>query len=123
MTYNIKPGQETDTKINDLVIQKHGHIVEFTLEEVEKHTEMLQQSHKELEAKIMLDGTRIRNLQLSNPEIMTLSDEQLNTIHLYWELMQGIKPFEKNLEAVVKQLNDYETEVADIKSQIKELNA
>lgn len=124
MKYNFREKDDlTNGKpVNEIVIQKHGHIVEFTLSDVETHMETLNKVKKEIEAKIMVDGTQIKTLVLEHPELLGMSDEQIKLIHAYWSLLTGLKPYEEKLNEIDAELGRYDEELAEIKSQIPQLH-
>ncbi len=122
-TYNIKEGQDDTTPINELVIQKHGYVIEFSLGEVEKHIEMLQQMKKEFSGKVALDTAKLKNIIEHHPEILALSEQQLFTAHMYWDLLSNLKPVEAKLTEIDAELETYAVDLGDIKSQIPQLDA
>lgn len=130
MQYNFKPINivaDSPEKVvfpeaKDRVIEKRGHVVEFTLNEVEANTRILEKTKKELTAKRDLDAAKMENIESFHPFVKEMSEQDLHTAWMYFESKGIVKVCEKKIKEIQEQMESDAEEVAEIKAQIPELN-
>lgn len=115
LTYKIVDKKES---LNDCLIEKTGHIITFTLNDVSVNTTYLEKSKSELKGQIEIESAKMANIQSNHPEISDYTDEQLSMCHTYWEAKKMSAICTMKLEEVEKQLDADEKEVSEIRRQI-----
>ena len=126
MEYNIKEnvaltsGEELE--IQDKVIEKRGHVIEFTMSNVDANIKHNKKTRVELEAKLKVDNAKQENILYFHEFLKDMSEEDLFTAWLYKDTQNTIDLVQSKLDEVVAQIESDEAEVEVIKSQIPELN-
>ncbi len=128
MEYKLKPiNIDADTDgltfpdIRDRVIEKRGHVITFSLNEVEANDQQLEEKRKEQESMFKNREAVIANIEHHHPFVKDLSDEQLLTVWMYKDAMRNRDQFKKNIDALEKQLQEDKEEIEEILKQIPEL--
>jgi len=123
MKYNIKPTElEEELNIEDQVIEKHGHVIEFTMSDVDANIRHNTKTQTELSAKLELDTAKQENIENFHPFVKEMSEEDLFTAWMYKDQQNTIDMIQAKLEEVTTQIESDKAEVEVIKSQIPELN-
>lgn len=122
MEYNIKENEGTDLEIQDQVIEKRGHVIEFTMSNVEANIKHNKKTRVELEAKLKVDNAKQENILHFHKFLKDMSEKDLFTAWLYKDTQNTIDLVQSKLDEVVAQIESDEAEVEVIKSQIPELN-
>jgi len=130
MEYKFKPLDINVDDVKDIslpsprdrVIEKRGHVLTFTLNEVEDNTRLLLKDKKEQEAKLKYEESVIENIEHFHKFVKKLTDEQLLTVWMYKNSKGHVELCKENLAKINKQLKDDEEEVAEIIKQIPELD-
>lgn len=106
----------------DRIIEKRGHVVEFSISDMERNTEILKKNKKEIEAKRDFEKAKMDNIEHFHAWVKRMSEERLHTAWLYFEAKGMVGVCNEKLKEIDKQLLDDEAELAEIKKQIPELN-
>lgn len=131
MEYNIKPmnfeadkdGNLSDVpEMIDRVIEKRGHVVEFTMSQLEQAIKYNKKTKVELDGQIKLDSAKLENIESFHEFVKEMSEEDLFTVWMYQEQKTKVSGYTDKLEEVVKMIKENEEEAVAIKSQIAELN-
>lgn len=126
MEYKFKPLALEIENLDSLVIpdiknreiEKRGHIITFTLNQVEENTRALLKSKKEVEGQLKLELSKLENMESYHSFIKGLTEEQIFVSGMYHTSNQLKNMCEKKLEEINKQLEEDEIEVAEIKKQL-----
>lgn len=114
----------SDTKaenIKDTVIEKTGVIVKFTMGELEGADAGMEKILKEITAKRDYEKAKMTNIETNHPFVLTLSEEDLFTAHMYQDSKNLVKMAEIKIPEFKKQLAEDAAEILEIKCQIPEL--
>ncbi len=109
-------------EIKDRVIEKRGHVVTFTMSQVEENMRQLQKTVKELEAKRELENAKMINIEGFHPFVKDLSDQDLHTVSMYQQSKTFVKMCDEKLKEIKAQIENDAKEVEEIKAQIPELD-
>lgn len=112
---------EKGEDIKDAQIEKRGHVITFTMREVEAHVSQLKKLFTEVTAKAAVEKAKMTNVENYHPFVLKMSDEDLSTIHTYMTAKMMFEVASGKAEEIEKQLKEYEVETADILKQIPEL--
>lgn len=113
-TYSIK----TENKENPRgsVITKTNVEVDFTVDELLANRREFTKMAKQLKAQKELADAKMKNIEEHHPFVMDLSEEQAFTVHMYQEA--------RAMSRVCGQkLPEYESELAFIEEELKEIEA
>lgn len=128
--YKLKPLELVADNVEDLeipsvrerVIEKTGHVTEFTMKDVDESMLIVDRNIKELQAKRDVEDAKMQNIQHFHPFVLEMSDEDLMTAWLYQE-SKGMKELcDNKLKEIIEQKEKDLAEIAEIKAQIPELN-
>jgi len=130
MQYNFKKleivaDSVSDIKIpdvNDRVIEKIGHVITFSLNQVLENTRVLEKTLKEIEAKKELESAKMINIEGFHPFVKELSEQDLHTAFMYQQSKALVTMCEAKAKEIKDQMESDAKEVEEIKSQIPELN-
>lgn len=112
-TYNKKKG----------VIEKHGYVPTFTLEEVNASIESHKKTLRELVANAAYHEAKMKNIEEHHGKAFAkLTDEQQFAVHMYMEAKLKLGEYYDKVKAFRKQIKEDEAEVKEILKQIPELN-
>ncbi len=120
LKYRIK---ESNKNPKDAVIEKTGHTISFTLNQIEANTLAMEKIVTEIKAKMDYENARKSNIETHHPYVMDFTDEQLYTIHMYQEAKSMVKMAEDKLAEFEKQKESDALEVEAIYKQCPELTA
>jgi len=105
------------------VIEKHGFVPTFTLDEVKESIESHQKTLRELVANAAYHEAKIKNIEDNHGKaIAKLTDEQQFAVHMYMEAKIKLGELYPKVKAFKKQIKEDEAEVKEILKQIPELN-
>ena len=129
LKYNLQPMnfnvEELDKlefpSLKDRVIEKRGHLITFTLNQIEDNTRELLKTKKELTAKRQYEAAVMENIEHFHKFVKKLTPEQLLTVWMYKNSLGHVELCDANLAKIDKQLKEDEEEVAEIMKQIPEL--
>lgn len=118
MNYKYKDDQSVDLIDADKIIEKTGHTITFTMQEVELNTASLLKVKKEIEAKKELEKAKMENIQSFHPFIFDMNEQDLLTCWLYKESKGIVDMCIKKLEQIDKQMEDDRLEIIEINRQL-----
>ncbi len=129
MKYNIKKinidAESVDDikfpELKDRIIEKHGGVDEFTINDIELNTKNLLNTKKELEAKKQYENVKKENIEQHHPFVLEMSEQDLFTAWMYKEASGWVKMCDEKLKQIEDQLAEDAEELAEIKKQIPEL--
>lgn len=104
------------------VIEKSGHVIHFTIAEIEQNDADLEKSRKEVAAKKNYEEARITNVTEHHPKILELTGEELMAAYIYQEAKSMVKACDDKLAEIDGQLADDRQEIDIILKQLPELN-
>lgn len=110
-----------DGNVKNAKIEKLGVVVNFTFGEIEQHEEILDKTIKELKGTNVYNAAKMTNIETNHPFVLTLSEQDLFTAHMYQEAKALVKVSADKISQIEKQLADYADEKAEIVKQIPEL--
>lgn len=109
-------------EVKDRIIEKTGHVTEFTLRAVEENMAIVDKNIKEIVAKRDHEDAKMQNIQHFHPFVLEMSDEDLLTAWLYQEARGIVQLCDTKLAEINEQREKDLAEIAEIKAQIPELN-
>lgn len=128
MKYKLKPislDLEKDNlefpDIRERVIEKRGHVITFSLKELEDNDADMEKQLKEQKAMLEHRTAVIENIEHHHPFVKDLTEEQLLTVWMYKDAKGNQEIFQDNIEKLEKQLKEDEEEIKEILKQIPEL--
>ena len=128
MKYKLKPVNIDAEKdglefpdIRERIIEKRGHVVEFSLKELEEAGEAMRKQRKEQEAMLTHRNAVIENIEHHHPFVKDFSEEELLTLWMYKDALGNRDMFKSNIEKLDKQLKEDEEEIKEILKQIPDL--
>lgn len=109
---------ESQENFKDSVIEKDNIKVNFTLKEIEH--EIAERKRYILQFKLNreIQISKVSNIEEHHVEVKELSDEQLFTIHMYFEAKSAIQAFDKKIEEFEKELEERTAEQDEIYTQL-----
>lgn len=122
MEYKFKLIDTEIESIKERVIEKHGGVVEFTFEELEKSIETFEKLMKEIKPIIEHEKAKMVNIEHFHPFVNEMSEQDLSTAHLYHQAKVTAKVHEDKLKEIEEAYNEEKETVEEIKKQIPELN-
>jgi len=100
------------------VIVKSGDVVEFTMEQLDENTKLLERYEIEMTAKIENCAAKLENIEHYHEWIKKMKEDRIFTCWLYWESKKAIKELEPKLEEVKNQIVLDKAEREEIIKQI-----
>lgn len=130
MEYKFKPIEFNIEKVEDIelptardrIIEKRGDVVEFSMNDIDNHINLLTKARKEHAGMVEHEDAIINNIEHFHKFIKKLTDEQLLTAWMYKESKEKSKIHNNKIKEIDEQLDQYEKEKAEIVKQIPELN-
>lgn len=104
------------------VIEKRGHVIKFTLEELSQNHVQLEKLDKELTAQSEHERAKMKNIEEHHAFVLGLSDEDLFTAHMYANAKALLTQCEAKRKEIADTLISDRQEIADIKAQIPGLD-
>lgn len=99
------------------IIEKRGHVISFTVSEVNAHKEKMARLHKELSANKQVLDAKAQNVLDFHPEIKDMTDEQVFNVWFYREQTRKTEEYAKKIEEVEALIKQYDEELAEIEKQ------
>lgn len=118
LTYKIKEKKED---INTSIIEKSGHTIEFTLDDVKKTQDYNRKSLKELNAFLEVNNVKLKNIEEHHKEVLDLTEEQLFTYAMYQNLKTEVANAEEKKVLFENAIKNIDEEVEDVLKQLPEL--
>jgi len=119
MKYKIHE-QAEDPK--DIVIEKTGHKIHFTMREVEKTQKINKDNKINIEAKMKMEKAKMDNIERNHEFVKEMSEQDLHTVYMYFEAKKIVEMAEAKIEEFEKNEKELEKELKDIAKQIPTLN-
>ncbi len=109
--------------LKDRVIEKTGHVITFTLAQVEANTIVLERTLSELVSMLNHEKAVVENVESFHPFVKDFSAEDLFTLWMYKESKEKMDKYDKKIKEIEKQLQEDKEEVEEILKQIPDLKA
>ena len=130
MEYKFKPIEFNVEKVEDIelptardrIIEKRGDVVEFSMNDIDTHINLLTRARKEHAGMVEHEDAIVENINHFHKFVKKLTDEQLLTAWMYKESREKSKIHNNKIKEIDEQLGEYAKEKAEIIKQIPELN-
>lgn len=120
MEYKFKDGEELKTP-EERIIEKRGHVIMFSLNDVDANTRSMEKSLREFEGQKKIEDAKSENISSFHPKVAKLSDEDLLSAHMLYEAKRVSKMCEDKIVEINEQMAKDKEEVDEIKKQLPEL--
>lgn len=121
MDYKIL-AEEAYNDIKEAKIEKTGHKIHFSWNDLVKHIKQLEKEIKEVSAKAMVEDAKMKNIEENHNFVTGMSEEELFTAHMYMEAKSALMMCNKYTNERAKQIAEYKEEMEEIKKQVPGLN-
>jgi hypothetical protein len=130
MEYKFKPIEFNIEKVEDIelptardrVIEKRGDVVEFSMNDIDNHINILTKARKEHAGMVEHENAIVDNIEHFHKFVKKLTDEELLTAWMYKESKEKSKIHGNKIKEIDEQLAEYDKEKAEIIKQIPELD-
>ncbi len=130
MEYKFKPIEFNIEKVEDIelptardrVIEKRGDVVEFSMNDIDNHINVLTKARKEHAGMVEHENAIVDNIEHFHKFVKKLTDEELLTAWMYKESKEKSKIHGNKIKEIDEQLVEYDKEKAEIIKQIPELD-
>lgn len=130
MEYKFKPIEFNVDKVEDIelptardrVIEKRGDVVEFSMNDIDNHINILTKARKEHAGMVEHENAIVDNIEHFHKFVKKLTDEELLTAWMYKESKEKSKIHGNKIKEIDEQLAEYDKEKAEIIKQIPELD-
>lgn len=130
MEYKFKPIEFNIEKVEDIelptardrVIEKRGDVVEFSMNDIDNHINVLTKARKEHAGMVEHENAIVDNIEHFHKFVKKLTDEELLTAWMYKESKEKSKIHNNKIKEIDEQLKEYEDEKLEIIKQIPELD-
>ncbi len=112
ITYKVVGEKNENHKLT--TIEKRGHTVVFTLEEVEAYEAKVEKLLKEKEGQKAFEEAKMQNVKDNHPEIAELSPLKLRAAYIYAEAQIKAQEAGESADAAKKVLAEYKAEKDEI---------
>lgn len=130
MEYKFKPIEFNVEKVEDIelptardrIIEKRGDVVEFSMNDIDNHINLLTKARKEHAGMVEHEDAIVNNIEHFHKFVKKLTDEQLLTAWMYKESKEKSKIHNNKIKEIDEQLEEYAKEKSEIIKQIPELD-
>mgnify|MGYP000953712173 CR=1 FL=1 len=130
MEYKFKPIEFNVDKVEDIelptardrIIEKRGDVVEFSMNDIDNHINLLAKARKEHAGMVEHEDAIVSNIEHFHKFVKKLTDEQLLTAWMYKESKEKSKIHNNKIKEIDEQLEEYAKEKSEIIKQIPELD-
>ena len=109
-------------KANGAVITAHGYTSNFTLDDVNANIAKGEKALKELTSNHDIKKGIMDNIEKHHKFVLKFTDEELFTLHMYFEAKAHANTFSKEIKALKKAIKQERDDMKEILKQIPELN-
>ncbi len=122
MQYKFKESEEEkDKPAIEKTIEKRGHVIEFSMVEMEHDIVTFEKTLKELKGNRDLKDGILKNMDAHHPFIKDMSEFDRYAVHMYQEAWASRKAFDDKIAQIEKEYEDHMAEIAFIKEQLPDL--
>lgn len=128
MKYEIQKPKVEDGKVAEAIkidknsiIEKTGHIITFSLQQVLDNDAIMEKRLREMKAQREVEVAKMKNIEHHHDFVLKFTPEQLFTAHMYQEIRQVVGLSDFKIKEIENQLKSDADEIEVIKSQIPEL--
>lgn len=97
------------------MIEKTNITADFTIRQFEQNIERMQKTIKELEGTHKVNLAIMDNIERNHNFVKTLSDEEMNTVAMYWESAQIVRQYAPRIAEFYEALNAEAKEMEEVK--------
>lgn len=105
----------------DDVIEQIGHSSFFTMREVDENSTHHKKLRTELNAKKDYETVKIENIEEHHPFVKEMSEQDLFTVHMYFEAKEAVKACGVKLVELDKAESDLAEDLLEMYKQLPEL--
>ena len=109
------------TPSREKIIEKTGHVITFSLAEMETDLTKFEKAIKELKGNLELKKGILDNMDVHHPTIKDIPEFDRYAIHMYQENSVLVKAYKEKLAEIEKQFEEYKAEIEEVKAQLPEL--
>ena len=120
ITYKLKQLNEEDPM--DSIIEKSGHVVEFSMTAVDSNKKIVEKSIRELEAQKAHEDAKMQNIEQHHEFVQNMTEFELATAAMYYDSKVMSKACAEKLVELVEQMKKDDAEVEEIFRQVPELS-
>lgn len=120
MKYEFKEGEVEKPAIERL-IQKTGHIIEFSMLEMQHDLTKFTKTLKELRGNREIKASIVRNVEMHHPSVKDIPEFDRSAIHMYHEAAMAVKTYDQKIAEIEKEEAEYKLEIEEVQKQIPEL--
>lgn len=118
MEYKIVEKKE-DPK--ESVIEKTGHVIKFSIYEVEAVSAANEKELRAVKGKREVEAAKMSNIEHFHPFVLDLTPEQLMTVYMYQEAKVFVEVCDKKIAEFEKTAEELAVEMADMYTKLPEL--
>lgn len=118
-TYRLKKLNEEDPM--DSVIEKTGHIVEFTMTQVNNNKKVVEKTLRELEGQKEHEEAKMKNIEEHHEFVQKMTDFELATAAMYYDAKVMAKACAEKWTELTEQAKKDDAEVEEILRQVPEV--
>ena len=123
MEFNAEKIEDLEfPSFRDRIIEKRGDVVEFSMNDIDTHTNLLTKARKEHAGMVEHENAIVDNIEHFHKFVKKLTDEELLTAWMYKESKEKSKIHGNKIKEIDEQLVEYDKEKAEIIKQIPELD-
>ena len=100
-----------DGTIEDQIIEKHGFVPTFTINQLKDNLVINSKRIKELKGQIELDSAKMKNIESHHPFIKDMTDFDRRVVHMYEESLAMAKACQTKLDEFEKLAQGYGAEL------------
>ena len=119
ISYKLKQLNEEDPM--DSVIEKTGHVVEFSMTQVNANKKVVEKSMRELEAQKAHEEAKMKNIEEHHEFVQNMTEFELATASMYYDAKTMAKACAEKLVELMEQTKKDDAEVEEILKQVPEL--
>lgn len=108
--------------IKDQLIETHGYIPTFTINQLQDAMRYNAKALKEATAQVNYEDAVMQNVITHHPFVKDLSDADRRAVYIYEEAFTMNKTYQVKIDELIAQMQKDEQTLADLKEQIPELS-
>lgn len=120
ISYKLKQLNEEDPM--DSVIEKTGHVVEFSMTQVNANKKIVEKSMRELESQKAHEEAKMKNIEEHHEFVQNMTEFELATASMYYDAKVMAKACAEKLVELIEQTKKDDAEVEEILRQVPELS-
>lgn len=118
LEFKFKEVKDAPEDVLDQVIEKTGHVVEFTLRDIKEDIRINKQRKEEVEARRRIAAAAVKNIEENHAWVKDEDPQRLVTARLYVEETDTVENCDKVLEQFDEFFKDSDDQLEQIEKQI-----